>query len=152
MAEHGVPGWWAQAITNGYERVTGMRVKHQQADGFTISASKTIAVPADVLFDAFVSDRQRPKWLSDATMMHRSSVPHRVARFGWNGGPTRLSVTFDPKGPAKCTVAVAHQRLPDADAAEKAKTAWRARLTHLKSVLESTAEPGQQTDSGGGRR
>jgi hypothetical protein len=31
-----------------------MRLKHQQADGFTIYASKTIAVPVDVVFDAFV--------------------------------------------------------------------------------------------------
>jgi uncharacterized protein YndB with AHSA1/START domain len=138
MAEHGVPGWWAQAITNGYERATGLRMKYQQADGFTIYASKTIAVPVEVLFDAFVNDGRRQEWLSDASMTLRNSVPGRVARFDWNGGPTRLAVTFDPKGPAKCTVAVAHERLPDADEAEKAKASWKQRLAHLKSVLEST--------------
>jgi hypothetical protein len=118
-----VPGWWAQAITNGYERATGMRLKHQQADGFTIYASRTIAVSVEALFDAFVNDGRRPEWLSDATMTLRTSVPGRVARFDWNGGPTRLGVTFDRKGPAKCTVAVAHERLPDADEAENA-TDW----------------------------
>jgi len=43
--EHSVPGWWAQAITMWYERSRGLRLKHQQADGFTVYASKTIAVP-----------------------------------------------------------------------------------------------------------
>ncbi|MDQ3985175.1 MAG: DUF4287 domain-containing protein, partial [Actinomycetota bacterium] len=57
--KHDVPGWWAQSITVGYERARGMRLKYQQADGFTISASKTIAVPIDVLFDAFVNARTR---------------------------------------------------------------------------------------------
>jgi hypothetical protein len=151
MAEHRVPGWWAQAITNGYERATGMRRKHQQADGFTIYASKTIAVPAEVLFDAFVDARRRNEWLSDATMPLRTSVPDHVARFDWNGGPTRLSVTFDAKGPAKCSVAVAHERLPDADEAEKAKTSWKARLVQLKSYLESTAVPDDPTKTGGER-
>jgi hypothetical protein len=32
---------------------------------------------------------------------------------------------------------VAHERLPDADEAEVTKAAWRERLTHLKSFLET---------------
>jgi hypothetical protein len=120
-----------------------MRQKHQQADGFTIYASRTIAVPVEVLFDAFVDDRRRHEWLSDATISLRTSVPGRAARFDWNGGPTRVGVTFDPKGPAKCTVAVTHERLPDADEAEKAKASWKARLADLSSILESTAESSQ---------
>ncbi len=39
VADHGVPGWWSQTITNGYERARGIRVKHQQRSGFTISVS-----------------------------------------------------------------------------------------------------------------
>ena len=34
--EHGVPSWWSQAITMWYERSRGLRLKHQQADGFTV--------------------------------------------------------------------------------------------------------------------
>jgi hypothetical protein len=67
---HDVEGWWAQSITVGYERARGMRLKYQQSDGFTISASKTIAVPLDVLFDAFVDGRKRKRWLTD-----RDDVP-----------------------------------------------------------------------------
>ena len=137
MREHDVPGWWAQTITVWYQRARGMRLKHQQAEGFTVSASKTIAVPVDVLFGAFVDPRKRRKWLTGGRMTLRTSQPGRTARFNWGDGPTRLSVSFMDKGPAKSSVAVAHERLPDPDEAETAKLAWRERLSDLKSYLES---------------
>jgi hypothetical protein len=79
MDEHHVPGWWAQSITYWYERARGIRLKHQQADGFTIYASKTIAVPIGVLFDAFINPRSRKKWLTGATMSLRTSQPGHTA-------------------------------------------------------------------------
>jgi uncharacterized protein YndB with AHSA1/START domain len=136
MDRHDVPGWWAQSLTVWYERARGMRLKHQQADGFTVHASKTIAVPIDALFDAFVDPRSRRKWLEDATMKLRTSQPGRTARFDWGDGATRVTVSFVEKGPAKSTVAVAHERLPDPDEAETAKAAWRERLAGLKAFLE----------------
>jgi hypothetical protein len=136
MEEHSVPGWWAQSITVWYERSRGMRLKHQQKDGFTVTASKTVAVPADVLFDAFVEPRSRRKWLTDGTMRLRTSQPGRGARFDWTGGATRVVAWFEPKGATKATVSVAHERLPDPDEAETAKLAWRQRLVALKSFLE----------------
>jgi hypothetical protein len=137
MDEHGVPGWWAQSITVWFERARGMRLKHQQADGFTVSASKTIAVPVDVLFDAFVDPRTRRKWLTGGTMTVRTSQPGHTARFNWGDGSTRLLVSFVDKGPSKSAVTVAHERLPDPDEAETTKLAWRERLSDLKSFLES---------------
>jgi hypothetical protein len=137
MDEHDVPGWWAQSITMWYERARGIRLKHQQADGFTIYVSKTIAVPLGVLFDAFVTPRLRRKWLTDGRMSLRTSQPGRTARFDWGDGSTRASVSFVDKGPAKATVAVAHERLPDPDEAETAKASWRVRLADLESFLEA---------------
>jgi hypothetical protein len=137
MEEHDVPSWWAQSITVWYERARGMRLKHQQADGFTVYASKTIAVPLEVLFDAFVNPRSRPTWLTDGTMSLRTSRSGLTARFDWEDGSTRVAVSFEDKGPAKTAVAVAHERLPDPDEAETAKASWRERLSHLKSFLES---------------
>jgi hypothetical protein len=133
--EHAVPGWWAQTITVWYERDRGLRLKHQQADGFTIYASRTVTVPVDVLFDAFVSSRTRRRWLTDGSMRLRTSQPGQTARFNWEDG-TRVLATFEAKGSAKATVAVAHERLPDPDEAEQAKASWRMRLTQLKSFLE----------------
>jgi uncharacterized protein YndB with AHSA1/START domain len=134
---HGVPGWWAQSITVAYERARGMRLKYQHSDGFAVSASKTVAVPVAVLFEAFVEGEQRGEWLTDATMPLRTSQPGRSARFDWEDGSTRVNVTFVDKGPDRSTVTVSHERLPDADEAETAKAAWRRRLVALASFLES---------------
>jgi hypothetical protein len=140
--EHSVPPWWRQAVTNGYERARGMRKKHQQADGFTVYASKTIAAPLEVLFDAFVDDRTRAGWLKDGTMSVRArgTQPGKVARFDWAGDESRVMVTFEGKGPGRATAHVAHERLPDAAAGEAAKVAWRARLAALKTALEQAVD------------
>jgi hypothetical protein len=141
MADLAVSGWYAQAITNGYERVRGIRAKHQQPDGFTVYASRTVAVSIDVLFEAFVEPDRRRAWLSDGSMSLRSAQASKVARFDWGDGPTRVSVTFEDKGPAKATAAVAHERLAGPAEAETVKAAWRHRLAALKTLLESTTPP-----------
>ena len=140
MDTHGVSGWWAQTITNGYERARGIRAKHQQPNGFTIYASKTVGVPIAVVSDAFTDDAVRARWLTDGSMAIRSAQPRKVARFDWGGGPTRVMVTFEAKGPERATASVAHERLPDADVAEAAKAAWRGRLTGLKTFLETGSD------------
>jgi hypothetical protein len=139
MAEHGVPGWYAQSIATGFERTRGLRAKHQQPDGFTIYASKTVDVSIHALYDAFVDPDLRSAWLTDGTLSLRTSKPRRTAHFDWDSGLTRVSVTFEEKGPSKSTAAVAHERLPDAAAAEAAKAAWKTRMSALKAFLESTA-------------
>lgn len=96
-------------------------LRRRQADRITIYASKTIAVPLEVLFDGCVNPRSRRKWLMDGTMSLGTSQPGHTARFNWGDGSTRVSVSFVDKGPAKATVAVAHERLPDPDEAETAK-------------------------------
>jgi hypothetical protein len=137
-AEHAVPGWWTQTITNGYERARGVRAKHQQADGFTVYASKTVGVPLATLFDAFVDDGMRGRWLTEGSMSRRSARPGKTARFDWADGASRILVTFEAKGPSRASAHVAHERLPDAEAGEAAKAAWKRRLAALKDSLEAT--------------
>lgn len=136
--EHGVPPWWTQAVTNGYERATGMRKKHQQSSGFTVYASKTVGVPLKTLYDAVVVEKQRARWLTDGAMSLRTSQRAKAARFDWDGGPTRVLVTFEAKGPMKATAHVAHERLPDAGTADVMKALWRQRVAALKTFLEAT--------------
>jgi uncharacterized protein YndB with AHSA1/START domain len=137
VEEHDVPGWWAQSVTVAYERARGMRLKHERPDGFSVSASKTISVPVEVLFDAFVDDVNRNKWLPDASMSIRTSQPHKSARFDWEGGSTRVVAWFENRGTSKSTVSMAHERIPDADEAENMKAMWRESLAELKTLLES---------------
>jgi hypothetical protein len=137
----GVPGWWAQSITVSYQRARGLRLKHQHADGFTVSASRTVSAPVAVVFDVFADDGLRTAWLTDGRATLRTSRrDHPVAwtaRLDWGEGPSRLLVTFEDKGLVRTTVTVTHERLPDADEAEAAKLAWRKRLGDLKAHLEA---------------
>jgi hypothetical protein len=135
--EHGVPGWWSQSVTVAYEQARGMRLKYERPDGFSITASKTIAVPAHVLFDAFVDDVRRKEWLTRGRCRSEQRSP--VGRLVSTGRTARrgVNVGFTEKGPSKSSVAVAHERLPDADEAETAKARWKARLIELQGAPES---------------
>ncbi len=53
-SEHAVKGWDAQAITVSFERASGRRAVGQHVDGFSITVSKTVAVPVGRLYEAFV--------------------------------------------------------------------------------------------------
>jgi hypothetical protein len=135
--EHAVPDWWTQAVTNGYERATGIRAKHQQSDGFTVYGSKTVGVPVETLFAAFTEEPMRTRWLTHGSMSLRSAQPGKAARFDWADGATRILVTFEAKGSDKSAAHVSHERLPDAQAGERAKALWKDRLSTLKAVLEA---------------
>ncbi|CAN5257759.1 hypothetical protein BH20ACT5_BH20ACT5_22390 [soil metagenome] len=137
VTEHAVDGWWAQAITVGYEQARGMRAPGQRADGtFEASVSKTFAVPVDRLFAAFAFDDERERWLPGSPVRIRTRQEARSLRADWEDGTSRLLVLFTGKGPAKSTVTVVHQRLADSAALELARELWRGRLTELKSLLE----------------
>jgi hypothetical protein len=134
--EHGVDGWYSQSITVGYERARGLRAPGQRPDGFAVSASRTIAVPVERLFDAFVDDALRERWLPGVDLSLRTATSPRTARYDWEDGSTRVIVSFEASGEAKSRVGLSHERLPDADSAEAMKAWWRERLSGLKSQLE----------------
>ena len=54
-SEQGVPGWWCQMVTVGYERAGGLRNLGERPDGYQISVSKTLNVPALVAFSAWTA-------------------------------------------------------------------------------------------------
>jgi Domain of unknown function (DUF4287) len=82
-------------------------------------------------------ERSRGMRLKHQQMSLRTSQPGHTARFDWENGSTRVSVSFEETGPSKTAVAVAHERLPDAEEAETTKAAWRRRLSDLKTFVES---------------
>jgi hypothetical protein len=129
-------GWDAQAITVSYERARGMRAVGERSDGFGVSASKTVAVPVERLFDAFVEEGRRERWLPDGELRERTATRPKSARFDWGDGETRVHATFTAKGGSKSSVAVEHLRLPDAGVAERRKAYWRERLAALRAELE----------------
>ena len=134
--DHGVPGWDAQSVTVSYERARGLRAVGERPSGFSITAQKTVNVPVDRLYDAFVDEALRERWLPDGELRERTATRPKSARFDWGEGDTRVIVGFQVKGDAKSTVALEHERLADAEEAERMKTFWRSRVATLKEVLE----------------
>ena len=135
-SEHGIDGWSSQSVTVSYERARGRRAVGEHADGFAITAQKTVAVPVDRLFDAFVDHSLREQWLPDGDLRERTATKPKSARFDWGDSESRLIVDFTAKSGSKSVVALAHERLPDAAEAERMKAYWRERLTVLRSQLE----------------
>jgi hypothetical protein len=134
--EQGVAGWDAQSVTVSYERARLLRAVGERSDGFVVTASKSVAVPVDRLFDAFVDESLRASWLPGAELRERTATRPRGARFDWGDGTTRLVVGFESKGDSKSAAALQHERLADAQEAERMKAYWRARVEVLKQVLE----------------
>ena len=128
--------WNVQAIVGSYERTRGLRAPGEHADGFRVTASKTVAVPVERLYDAFVDPAQRERWLPGTTLRERTATRPLRARFDWGDDGSRLMVTFAAKGEGRSTAAVSHQRLADAAEAERMKAWWRERVAALKTELE----------------
>jgi uncharacterized protein YndB with AHSA1/START domain len=134
--EHGIEGWSAQAVTITYARARGLRAVGERPDGFAVTASKTVAVPVDRLYDAFVDESLRARWLPDGELRERTASRPKSARFDWGDDESRVIVGFLAKGEAKSTVALMHERLADGEEADRMKAHWRDRVTALKEVLE----------------
>lgn len=136
--EHGVGGWWAQGVTVAYEQARGLRAPGQRRGGhFEVSASKTVAVPVERLYEAFADPAVRERWLPGAAFEVRTAIPAKSIRANWEDGSTRLVILFSARGESKSQVALVHERLPDAATAEQLKPWWRERVAALKRLLET---------------
>ena len=138
VSEHGIGGWWAQSVTVGYERARGRRALHERPDGYEVSASRTIIASAERISDAFTDESVRGQWLPDAPISVRTANRGRSARFDWGDPPSLVGFNLFPKGEARTQIGLAHQKLPNADTAERIKLMWRERLSALKELLEAT--------------
>jgi hypothetical protein len=137
MEKYKTPGWWAQTVTVGYERIKGLRAVGQRRDGsFEANKSKTIAVPLARLYDAFSNPRLRARWLPGVALTIRTATRGKSMRVTW---PDRTSVVigFDRRGSDKSLVALAHQKLADRESATRMKQYWGERLDALQEVLQS---------------
>ena len=70
--------WNAQAVAHSYERARGLRAVGEHADGFTVTASKTVAVGVERLYDAFLEAARR----IGLTRAHRDAARSRPVSTG----------------------------------------------------------------------
>lgn len=134
-AQQGVPDWWCQMVTVGYEQARGLRGKHQKPEGYQISRSKTVAASAAKLYAAWADKRQRTRWLNEVLTI-RTTTPDKSLRILWGDGKTSLDVNFYPKGEGKCQVVVQHSKIANAKAAEKLKAYWVEALEALQAHVK----------------
>jgi hypothetical protein len=131
----GIPDWWTQTVTVGYERIRGLRQRGQRRDGaFEVSKSRTFNVPVGVLFDAFADVDRRRGWLPGDVSVRSARRPKRM-RIAWTDG-TIVQLEFMAKSTSKSSVAVQHQQLRDRAAADAVRSEWSARLDRLREMLQ----------------
>ena len=132
----GVGPWWCQMVTVTYEQQSGRRLTHEKHDGFQISVSRTIGVPLEKLYQAFVTDKARNAWLGETGVHVRKATPKKSMRVIWSDQKTSLELNFYPKGDDKSQVVVQHSKLANASAAAKMKAFWAKALDRLREMLE----------------
>jgi hypothetical protein len=131
-----IPGWWAQSVAVGYERIKGLRAVGQRRDGlFEAGKSKTFPVPVGRVYDAFSDSRVRRRWLPDVDLTIRAASREKSMRITW---PDRTSVEvgFMSRGAGKSQVALVHTKLPDLAAVTRKKEYWAERLAELGRLLQ----------------
>lgn len=134
---HGVPGWWAQTVTVGYERARGLRAVHQTTRGFEVSVSKTLDAPVELVRAAFADARHRDRFLEPGLLRSRSTTP-RQQRLEVIGDGTTVTVFVAAKGSDRAVATVVHSGLSGSAAVDEARVAWRARLAALALDLRAT--------------
>jgi hypothetical protein len=128
VREHGVDGWWAQNVTVGYERITGLRLPGQMADGtFRASRSRTLDASVDQLRRLLLDDEDRTALFPGMVATLRSRPSTKALRVGLAdpGGEAHGVVlfSFDPAG-ERVRLTVTHDKLPTAAAAAVWKEFW----------------------------
>ena len=121
--EHGLDGWWAQSVTVGYERISGLRLPYQQPD-VTFSAGKwrTVTVDAAALRAMLLDDGDRTDLFPGFETELRSRPTSKVLRIAI--GPGTAQVAIDPQAGGKTKVSVVHDHLPTTGDVETWKDYW----------------------------
>ena len=129
-------GQWNQnLLTTSYEWDRGLKERGQKGKDFEISVSKTVNVPIEVLYKAFVDEKQRKKWLDEKIEITKQTE-NKSARAIWSDTTTSLSVDLYPKSDTKSQIVVQHLKLPDSTNVAAMKQFWPSRLEALKALLE----------------
>lgn len=131
--EYQISSWWSQIVTVTYEQKKGLRKKHERPDGYSISISKIVSVPINVLYEFWNDDSKGGKWLIQGGLNFRSRNLNRNLHLNWIDANTSVDVNFYHKGQDKSQVVVQHNKLSSLAESEKLKYYWKAKLERLIS-------------------
>jgi hypothetical protein len=129
-------GWWGQMISVGYERVRGLREKHESCSGeFQATLSKTLPVPLFAAFAAWADESLRGEWLDAPDLSFTKLNAGKNIRARWPNG-VLLDIRFNATGPDKCQVVVDTMKLDDAESVRQAKAFWQAQFERLQAYFK----------------
>lgn len=127
--EHTVDPWWAQGVTLGYERITGIRLPGQLPDGtFTVSRSRTLPGDIGATRALVLDDDARAILFPGLRTRLRSAPTSKQLRFNLvddasGEGVGVLALSIDPvKSGVK--LVVTHEKLPSVGSADVWKAFW----------------------------
>ena len=138
IEKYQISSWWSQMITVMYEQDKGLRNKHERPDGYSISVSKVVSVPVNVLFNLWNDDNRLNQWLTQDGLRVRSRHLNKNMHITWIDGKTNIDVNFYHKGQNKSQVVVQHNKLSSLNESEKMKLYWKSRAGRV-SQIEFTA-------------
>ncbi|MEA2009748.1 MAG: hypothetical protein U9N78_03505 [Actinomycetota bacterium] len=125
--EFGVGSWWAQTVTVGWERITGVRLPYQMSDGtFTAGKSRTVRVDAYLLRETLLHDEDRADLFPGLTTELRSRPGSKAIRLKVGPGVAQIGIETLSDGRAKVTIQ--HTRIPEFGDVEHWKSFWDAWL------------------------
>lgn len=137
--EHGVDSWWAQTVTVGYERITGLRLPYQMADGtFTAGKSRTVTVDAEVLRTLLLGDDERAELFPGVATELRSKPTTKALRVAFD--PGTVLFTIEPTSGGRAKVTVTHERLKTLDEVEEWRFYWTDWLEAIDQVSPASHE------------
>lgn len=135
-SEFGLAPWWAQNVTVSFERITGLRVPGQMADGtFTVNRSRVMFADRSQLRSFLLDDAARAALIPKLDSALISRPASRNLRFALTraGEPLGvLTVTIDDAALPRLRVTATHEKLPSLDAAEPWRAHWGAWLEDLE--------------------
>ncbi len=127
----GVGAWWAQSVTVGYERIVGLRLPYQRADGtFSANKSATVRTDADELRSMLLDDEERPHLFPGVSTELKSRPGTKAIRVAI--GPGVATISFDDLGRGFTRVAIQHNHLPSLDSVEQWKFYWQEWLEAIE--------------------
>jgi hypothetical protein len=77
-----------------------------------------------------VDESLRERWLPEGELRERTASKPRSARFDWGDGATRVNVAFTANDETKSAVALAHERLADAEVRVRLRRRRRGGVGH----------------------
>lgn len=129
------PGWWAQTVAVGYERIRGLRDAGQRrGGGYVVNKSRTIDAGVGMLYRMVREPRLRATWIPALNVALRSATQGKVVRFTCTADGTSVEVRLESKGRGRASVVVQHEGIASKETAQQLRGWWTERLEALASV------------------